>query len=346
MIPTFAIVPLLIAAFVVLTIDHYQLNPVNPVRNIRFGMMASAVLMMFLQIVLGQLDLASDLSALRHLVRIRVLHVLAACLGLIAMRTTLIAEQLRTSATIRLLTRLGMEVVVRIRQPPSTTTPVRCPLVHQTHQLSARYHEPRDPGRYNPGPTHDAATFRRRWLSPLVALPLLLGTPALAQTQSAQQQSQINRLLDGLKAAPSPAAAAALEGTLQSLWVNQGSPSARLLMGRGLREMDAGNYAQAVQSFDDVVTLEPNSAEGYRQLAMARYAAGDTQGAIEDLALAVQHEPRNFLAYKSLSEIAAQRGDWKGAYEAWQKLLALDPNTPGGQDKLKELQVKAFGQEL
>jgi hypothetical protein len=53
MIPTFAIVPLLIAAFVVLTIDHYQLNPVNPVRNIRFGMMVSAVLLMFIQIVLG-----------------------------------------------------------------------------------------------------------------------------------------------------------------------------------------------------------------------------------------------------------------------------------------------------
>ena len=56
MIPTFAIVPLLIAAFAVLTIDHYQLNPANPIRNIRFGMMVSAVLMMFIQIMLGGLS--------------------------------------------------------------------------------------------------------------------------------------------------------------------------------------------------------------------------------------------------------------------------------------------------
>jgi tetratricopeptide (TPR) repeat protein len=271
------------------------------------------------------------------------------------MLRSFIAEQHRNSATLGRLTRLGVEVVVRTRQPDSMTTPMRYP-----HQSSSRYREPRsgshrpvrngDPParRGNPGWRHNGASFRGHWLLSLLALalPLLFTTPALAQTQSAQQQAQVNKLLDGLKAAPSPAAAAALEGTLQSLWVNQGSPSVRLLMGRGLREMDAGNYAQAVQSFDDVVTLDPNSAEGYRQLAMARYAAGDTQGAIEDLALAVQHEPRNFLAYKSLSEIAAQRGDWKGAYEAWQKLLALDPNSPGGQDKLKELQVKAFGQEL
>ncbi len=179
-----------------------------------------------------------------------------------------------------------------------------------------------------------------------VAIALLWAIPALAQTQSAQQQAEINKLLDALKVAPSEQSAAMLEGTLEEAWVNQGSPAVRLLMGRGLREMKAGDYQQAVKSFDDVVTLDPNSAEGYRQLALARYAAGDARGAIEDLALAVQHQPRNFMAYKSLSEISEQRRDWKGAYEAWQKVLALDPNTPGGEQRLKQLQVKALGQEM
>ena len=149
-------------------------------------------------------------------------------------------------------------------------------------------------------------------------LLLLLSTPALAQT-APPAGNQLNQLLDALHAAPSPEIAQALEAQLEEVWLNAGSPAVRLLMGRGLRELKASNYKEAVEAFGDVVTLDPNSPEGYRQLALSRYAAGDPRGAIEDLALAVQHEPRDFLAYKSLSEIAEQQQDWKGAYEAWQK---------------------------
>jgi len=53
MIPTVAIVPVLIAAFAVLAFDHYRLNPLRPVRNIRFCMMVSAVILMFIQILLS-----------------------------------------------------------------------------------------------------------------------------------------------------------------------------------------------------------------------------------------------------------------------------------------------------
>jgi hypothetical protein len=43
--------------------------------------------------------------------------------------------------------------------------------------------------------------------------------------------------------------------------------------------------------------------------------------------------------------IAESRKDWKGAYAAWQKLLEIDPKTPGGEDKLKDLHRRAFGEE-
>ena len=176
-------------------------------------------------------------------------------------------------------------------------------------------------------------------------LLLFLCCSALAQPAPPNPTKSLNALLDALHAAPSPAVAQALEAQLQEAWLNAGTPAVRLLMGRGLRELKADNYQEAVQAFGDVVTLDPNSAEGYRQLALARYAAGDPRGAIEDLALAVQHEPRDFLAYKTLADISEQRQDWKGAYEAWQKVLALDPNTPDAQERLKRLQVKALGQE-
>lgn len=179
----------------------------------------------------------------------------------------------------------------------------------------------------------------------LIVLLLLLCGSALAQPAPPTPTKSLNTLLDALHAAPSPGVAQAIEAQLQEAWLNAGTPAVRLLMSRGLRELKADNYKEAVQAFSDVVTLDPNSAEGYRQLALARYAAGDPRGAIEDLARAVQHEPRDFLAYKTLADISEQRQDWKGAYEAWQKVLTLDPNTPDAQERLKRLQVKALGQE-
>ncbi len=56
MIPTYAIVPVLIASFVILAFDHYQLNPLRPMANARFALMVSAVVMMFVQISLAGLS--------------------------------------------------------------------------------------------------------------------------------------------------------------------------------------------------------------------------------------------------------------------------------------------------
>lgn len=53
MIPTYVIIPVLLAAFVMLAGDHYMLNPVRPVWNIRFLMMILAILLMIADLVAG-----------------------------------------------------------------------------------------------------------------------------------------------------------------------------------------------------------------------------------------------------------------------------------------------------
>ncbi len=78
---------------------------------------------------------------------------------------------------------------------------------------------------------------------------------------------------------------------------------------------------------------------------MARYHAGDVKGAIHDLEETVRLEPREFAAFRTLAEIAIAREDWKSAYAAWQKVMELDPKTPGGEDRLHLLKRKAVGEE-
>lgn len=191
----------------------------------------------------------------------------------------------------------------------------------------------------------------RRWLLLLlIATPALAqtsaltGTPALAQTP-AERAAALDRLLDALKAAPSAEAAAPLEQQIMQRLLQAGSPVVTLLMSRGAREMQAESAQQAIEDFTDAITLDPNLAEAYHQRAVARFAAGDTQGAIADIEQTLQHQPRDFAALRTLALIAESRKDWKGAYAAWQKLLEIDPKTPGGEDKLKDLRRRALGEE-
>jgi len=188
----------------------------------------------------------------------------------------------------------------------------------------------------------------RALASVLCAVWLIGVFPAFAQNPSgpaAQRQATLNRLLGALKNAPSEEIAAPLEQQIRQLWLNAGTPAVTLLMSRGLRELKADASQDAIEDFSDAIILDPTLAEAYHQRAIARFTAGDTRGAIADIQATLQHEPRSFAAFQTLAAIAEARKDWKGAYEAWQKVLEIDPRTPGGQERLKDLRRHALGEE-
>lgn len=180
--------------------------------------------------------------------------------------------------------------------------------------------------------------------SALLAVLILGAMPALAEDrQAAAAKAQIDQLTTALKNAGTETEAAVLEGHLRQLWLSAGTPAITLLMLRGLRDLKA-SAPEAEADFDGVITLDPNVAEAYDQRAVARFQQGKFVAAIADLEEALKREPRNFMAYRHLAEIAEARQDWPGALAAWQKLMALDPKTPGGEPKLNQLRRRAEGE--
>jgi len=168
---------------------------------------------------------------------------------------------------------------------------------------------------------------------------------AVHAQSTGDRQGSTDRLLDALKAAPDERAAALLESQLEQAWLQAGSPAVTLLISRGLRLLQAGQNDSAAESFTDAITLAPEVAEAWRQRAIARYHAGDSAGAVQDLQETLKREPRDFAAFRSLADIAAAREDWKSAYTAWQKVMELDPKTPGGDARLRDLKRKAVGED-
>lgn len=182
-----------------------------------------------------------------------------------------------------------------------------------------------------------------RWL----ALMILVCGPVAAQVSDARSRvdQKLDQLFGMLKVAPDEAAAAAIESAIQTQWFTAASPAIRLLLSRGAREVNEGAASEAVEDFDAALDLDPNLVAAWQGRATARWRAGDTAGAERDIAETMKREPRQFAALEDLSRIAEARGDFKGAYAAWQQALELDPKTPGGAERQKDLKRRAFGDE-
>jgi tetratricopeptide (TPR) repeat protein len=185
-----------------------------------------------------------------------------------------------------------------------------------------------------------------RWLvSALLCGVFLLGAAAAARAEGNDRQVALDRLLAALKVAPSEQDASLLEAHIVDMWLHGGSPAVTLLVGRGMRDLKAGVSQEAVEDFNSALALDPNLAEAYHRRAIARYGLGDVAGAVRDIEEALRREPRDFAALQTLSHIAEERRDWKGAYAAWKKVLELDPKTAGGEERLRDLRRRAFGEE-
>jgi tetratricopeptide (TPR) repeat protein len=168
--------------------------------------------------------------------------------------------------------------------------------------------------------------------------------PCVVQAQQVQdKRAAIGKLLDALHTAPNEQVASALEDKIRQSWLEASTPAVTLLMSRGLREANANAPDDAVSDFGDAIVLDPTLAEAWHQRAIARVRAGDTAGAVHDLEQTLQLEPRHFGAWRTLERIAEGREDWKAAYSAWQHVLDIDPRTPNGEERLKDLKRKAFG---
>lgn len=178
-----------------------------------------------------------------------------------------------------------------------------------------------------------------RW-APLLAL--LAAGPVFGQ---GSPNPTLDSLLAALRAAPSEEAAAALEGQVRTKWIEAASPALRLLLVRGTRELNEGSPGDAVDSFDAALDLDPDLLEAWRGRAQGRARLGDAAGAVRDIQELLRREPRSFVALQDLSHMAEARSDWRGALAAHQKLLEMDPHTPGGQARLRDLRRRALGDD-
>ena len=163
---------------------------------------------------------------------------------------------------------------------------------------------------------------------------------ALLETGTTQQRLSALRRLIELRAepelthclaSPDPAVTQLATTGLWECWLDEAGPDARRTMDNGVEAMNAGDLAEAAQTFKTLLAAHPNWAEAANKLATVLYLQGRPEESIRYCHRVVALKPDHFGAWNGLAICAIQTEDWALALQAVEESLRLQPNSPSNR---------------
>ena len=112
------------------------------------------------------------------------------------------------------------------------------------------------------------------------------------------------------------------------------------LLKSGIRRMDDGQMAPAVEDFTRIIELRPDFAEGWNKRATAYYLMGDYEQSLKDCDEVVKRNPHHFGALSGYGLIYVQRGELERALEYFERALEVNPNMPGVEQSIELIRYR------
>lgn len=101
--------------------------------------------------------------------------------------------------------------------------------------------------------------------------------------------------------------------------------SIRKKLDSGITELIEGKTKKALETFSDIVAMEPTYGEAWNKKATVHYMLGEREAAIEASNKALEADPRNFQALAGIGLVEMDALNDKEAITAFQQCLALNP---------------------
>ena len=152
-----------------------------------------------------------------------------------------------------------------------------------------------------------------------------------------ERDARLRELFARLAAAASEREAGAVEREIWSAWLATDDENVASWIARGLAAMEARDFAAALQSFDRVVELAPDYAEGWNKRATLHWLRGSFEESVADIDRTLALEPRHFGALSGLAMIREAQGRPFEALEALEQLLHIHPRLPQLRERIEQL---------
>jgi tetratricopeptide (TPR) repeat protein len=182
-------------------------------------------------------------------------------------------------------------------------------------------------------------------LSGSIAVPAWADDPVNPPV-AATKQARLNQLFIDLKRERNEKAAERIAGRIWGEWSQSGSASIDLMMQWSQKAIEDQKFHVALDFLDQVVTLQPDYAEGWNRRATVHFMMKNFGKSMSDIDRTLQLEPRHFGALSGLAEIMALTGHKQSALEAWQKVLAIYPMMRSAQDQVATLSEELAGEGI
>ncbi len=186
------------------------------------------------------------------------------------------------------------------------------------------------------------ALFPASIVSPAVAAESV----AVATPADPQEGSRIDTLFSELKRERNEKSAERIAARIWDSWSHSGSASIDLMMMWSKTAMDARKFDVALDFLDQVVTLQPDFAEGWNRRATVHFMMQNYAKALADINATLVLEPRHFGALSGLAEIMKASDKKELALKAWQQVLEIYPMMRSAQNQVATLSEELSGEGI
>ena len=178
------------------------------------------------------------------------------------------------------------------------------------------------------GATHAAQLTRTQALEAMAqpeASARLAGVERLAQIG---RPADADRLLSRLRDAD-PQGRALAAAAMWQIWSRSGDAAIDRLFARGLEQMQASAFDEALATFSEIVRRKPAFAEGWNKRATVYFLLGQNDKSLKDCDEVLKRNPNHFGALSGAGQIHMQLGDAQLALEFFRRALDVNPNLEG-----------------
>ena len=133
------------------------------------------------------------------------------------------------------------------------------------------------------------------------------------------------------------------EEALWTVWSRSGDARVDDLFKRGVSEMNAERFGDAIATFTRIIELKPEFAEGWNKRATAYYLAGEYKRSLADCDEVIKRNPQHFGALSGYGQIYLRLDQPDKALLYFRRALALNPNLDAVQrliEGIEELEAR------